>query len=145
MVPEVHQRNPWILHIFSLRMDREQHVPDSSNHSLHLIKLFSFSKIEGNFGGNQLMVRLVSHLLPPSSTTTPHTHNTTQHHTQHTETDTEERAREKTEKEERETEKETQPFSSLLHHLPGADMCVYIHTYIHTHKYTHLHCTNTYI
>ena len=32
----------------SLRIDREQHVPDSSNHSLSLIKLFSFSRPEGN-------------------------------------------------------------------------------------------------
>ena len=32
----------------SLRIDREQHVPDSSNHSLSLIKLFSFSCPEGN-------------------------------------------------------------------------------------------------
>ena len=39
---EVHQRNRWIIHIFSLRTDREQHVSDSSNHSLYLIKLFSF-------------------------------------------------------------------------------------------------------
>ena len=50
---EVHQRNPWILHIFSLRMNREQHVSDSSNHSLHLIKPFNLSNIEGNFGGDQ--------------------------------------------------------------------------------------------
>ena len=35
----------------SLRVDREQHVPDSSNHSLSLIKLFSFSNLEGNFRG----------------------------------------------------------------------------------------------
>ena len=32
----------------SVRIDREQHVPDSSNHSLSLIKLFSFSCPEGN-------------------------------------------------------------------------------------------------
>ena len=31
-----------------LRIDREQHVPDSSNHSLSLVKLFSFSCPEGN-------------------------------------------------------------------------------------------------
>ena len=41
LAPEVHQRNPWILHIFSLRIDREQRVPDSSNHSLYLLKLFA--------------------------------------------------------------------------------------------------------
>ena len=32
-----------------LRIGRKQHVPDSSNHSLHLIRLFSFSNLEGNF------------------------------------------------------------------------------------------------
>ena len=37
----------------SLRKDREQHVPDSSKHSLYLIKLLSSSYPEGNFGGNQ--------------------------------------------------------------------------------------------
>ena len=50
---EVHQRNSWILHIFSLRTDREQHVPDSCNQSLYLIKLFSFSSPEGHCEGNQ--------------------------------------------------------------------------------------------
>ena len=34
LAPEVHQRNPWISHIFSFRIDPEQHVPDSSNHAL---------------------------------------------------------------------------------------------------------------
>ena len=51
---EVHKRNPGIFPIFSLRIGREQHVHDSSNHSLFLIKLFSFSYPEGNSGGNQL-------------------------------------------------------------------------------------------
>ena len=40
---EVHQRNPWILPIFSLRIGREQHVADTSNHPLCLIKLFGSS------------------------------------------------------------------------------------------------------
>ena len=39
----------------SLRIGREQHVPDSSNHSLCLMKLFSFSYPEGNSGGNELL------------------------------------------------------------------------------------------
>ena len=38
---EVHHRNPWTIHVFSLRIDREQHVPDSSDHSLYLTKLLS--------------------------------------------------------------------------------------------------------
>ena len=48
-------REPWILHNFSLAIDREQHVPDSSNHSLYLIKLFNSSSPEGHYGGNQLL------------------------------------------------------------------------------------------
>ena len=61
------------------RIDREQHVPDSSNHSLYLTKLFSFSNLEGSSGGNQQPDGSIS-LSPspplPSSTTT--THNTKQ-------------------------------------------------------------------
>ena len=38
----------------SLRIGREQHVPDSSNHSLHLMKLLGSSYPEGNVRGNQL-------------------------------------------------------------------------------------------
>ena len=48
-----HRKKPWILYIFSLRIDREQHVPDSSNRSLYLTKLFIFSNLEGSSGGNQ--------------------------------------------------------------------------------------------
>ena len=50
---EVHQRNNRILHIFTLRISREQHVLESSNHLLCPIKLFSFSYPEGDAGGNQ--------------------------------------------------------------------------------------------
>ena len=82
LAPEVHQRNPWILQMFSLRIGREQHVPYSSNQSLCLIQLFSFSIIAENFGGNQLPDSSIS--FSPSTTNTT----TTQHHTKHTETDT---------------------------------------------------------
>ena len=53
LVPEIHQSNHRILPIWSLRIGREQQVPDSSNHSLHLIKLFNSINPEGNFGRNQ--------------------------------------------------------------------------------------------
>ena len=53
MTPEVHQRNPGILHVFRLRKDREQHVPDSPNHPLSLTKLFNSTSPEGHCGGNQ--------------------------------------------------------------------------------------------
>ena len=84
LTPEVHQRNPWISHIFSLRIDRQQHVPDSSNHSLYLVKLFSFSNLEENFGGNQLpdgSICLSPSSLRPSTTTTASTTTTTTHNT----------------------------------------------------------------
>ena len=55
LAPEVHQSNHWILPIKSLRLGREQHVPDSSNHPLYMMKLFNSSFLEGNFGGNQLL------------------------------------------------------------------------------------------
>ena len=106
---EVHQRNQWILPIFSLRIGREQHVADSSKHSLYLMKLFSSSNPEDTAEGIVIrlfnlgnlketlaqMVRLVSPLLlppsssPPSTTTSTTTtqHNTT-HNTQQTETQT---------------------------------------------------------
>ena len=44
-----HQRNPWILPIKSLRIGRTRHVPDSSNHSLYLMKLLSsnYHTLEG--------------------------------------------------------------------------------------------------
>ena len=48
---EVHQRNPWMFPILSLRIDREQHVPDSSNHSLYLIKLLNSSSPEESAAG----------------------------------------------------------------------------------------------
>ena len=180
------ERNPWILPISSLRIGREQHVPDSSNHSPCLIKLFSFSSPEGDLGGNQQpdgpislshqnrSIRTICtsvSLLHQSSLTLPLS--SIVHHpsgpdscalssqafsrslavagahvqaftfialapntTRNTETDTQrqthgdrqrERQRQReTEKEDRERgkkEKETH-FSSLLHHLPGADMCV---------------------
>ena len=45
---EVHQRNERISHTSSLRIGREQHVTDSSHHSLaFLIKLFNSSSPEG--------------------------------------------------------------------------------------------------
>ena len=48
LAPEVHQRNERILPIYSVRMGREQHVPNSSNHSLFLMNLLHSSSPEGN-------------------------------------------------------------------------------------------------
>ena len=67
---------------------------------------------------------------------TQHNTNTTQHNITHN-TTRRQRQREKTDKEER--DKETQPFSSLLHHLPAADMCVCVHA--HTYTFCAHRCT----
>ena len=48
-------KKPLDLTHLKLRIGRGQRVPDSSNHSLYLIKLFNSSYPEGNFGGNQLL------------------------------------------------------------------------------------------
>ena len=79
---EVHQRNCWIIHIFSVRIDREQHVPDSSSNSLYIIKLFSFSNLEGNLGGNQQPDGSIG--LSPSLLPLLHHHHDHHHNTQHT-------------------------------------------------------------
>ena len=42
-------KKPLDLKHFQFGLDRDQRVPDSSNHSLHLIKLFNFSSPEGHF------------------------------------------------------------------------------------------------
>ena len=57
------ESNLWMLIILSLKFYREQHVPDSSHHSLSLTKLFNSSFPEGNFGGNQLLDGSIS--FPP--------------------------------------------------------------------------------
>ena len=142
-----------------------EHVPDSSNHSLCQIKLFSFSNLDGNFGGNQLPDGSIN-LSPSSSTTTPHTHhttpqdtthhNTTQHHTQHhTDTRTERsREREKGESEkkrqrkrrERKRRSPSQPCFTIFQVLAcvlqslSNDGNIYIAIHIYAHTYT---CTYT--
>ena len=72
------ERNPWFLPIQGLRTSREQHVPESSNHSLYLIRLFSFSNLEGNCGGNQHTH--TTHTVTNTKTQTP----TQRNHTTHT-------------------------------------------------------------
>ena len=100
--------------------------------------------------GIRLMVRLVSHLPPPSSTTTPHTHNTTQHHTQHTETDTE-RERERRQRKRRERQRKRRSPSQACFTIFRVLTCVstliptYTHTQIHTytlHKYIYYDIMN---
>ena len=59
--PEVQQRSPCMLPTFSLRIGREEHVRDSSNCSLYLIKLF----------------KLQTH--DTTTQTDTHTHNTATH------------------------------------------------------------------
>ena len=74
------ERNPWFLPIQGLRPGREQHVLESSNHSLYLTKLLSSSNLEGQCGGNQ-------HTQHTQSPTQRHKHqhkDTTQHTHTHT-------------------------------------------------------------
>ena len=71
---EVHQRNQWIFTIFSLRTGREQHVPNSSDHSLYLIKLLYSGSPEGNCGGKLRRVCCT----PTHAHTNTHTHTTRQ-------------------------------------------------------------------
>ena len=89
--PQVQQRNPWMLPIFSLRKGRTRNVPDSSNHSLYLIKMLS-SNPEGK---RWILVRFTcthcsprhehppefSHTTTYSNTTKHNKHNTAQHST----------------------------------------------------------------
>ena len=54
------ESNHWMLPMFKFEKDREQHVPDSSNHSLCLIKLLSNSYCgETVEGTSREMVRFV--------------------------------------------------------------------------------------
>ena len=111
------ERNPWISQIFSLRIGREQHVPESSNHSLYLMKLLS-SIYPGETleGTSREMVRFVFRsnenkyserfarwylLKPPLEFLL------------------------------------TLPCSRCVHHL--SRHTPHTHTYIHTHTYRHIH------
>ena len=47
---EVHQKTFQSFPFSSLRIDSDRHVTDSSNHSLYLIRLFSFSNLDGICG-----------------------------------------------------------------------------------------------
>ena len=69
----------------SLRIDREQHVPDSSKHSLYLIKLFNFSDLEGHCGRNQQPDGSISRspLSSPPPSTPPPPPRAPQQHTTH--------------------------------------------------------------
>ena len=72
--------NLWILPITSLRTGREQHVPDSSNHSQNLMKLFNSSSPEGNFGECATSAH-THHTHHHTQTRTTTTHSNTPHHT----------------------------------------------------------------
>ena len=72
------ERNPLILPIQGLRIDREQLVPESSNHSLHLMNLFIFSNLEESAHTTDTNTNTKTQT-PTQQTQTP-----TQRHTQHT-------------------------------------------------------------
>ena len=83
------ERNPWFLPIQGLRTGREQHVPESSNHSLYLTKLLSSIFIlRDTCEGNQHTqhTHTHQHILTNRPTHRPtHHHSPRQHtHTTHT-------------------------------------------------------------
>ena len=121
LAPEVHQSNDWILPIQSLRTGREQHVPNSSNHPLYLLKLFNSIYPEGNFGGNQLPVGSMS-LSPLYPSTTNDLHVPQEFPL-------------------------TLPFSGIVHHLSGPNRCALTQTTLKitvscrcTHPSIYFHC-----
>ena len=68
------ERNHWILPIQGLRTGREQHVPESSNHSLYLVKLLSSIFIlRETLAG--ISTHNTQHTYAPT-----HTHRPTHHH-----------------------------------------------------------------
>ena len=127
------KRNPWILPIFSVRTSRKRHVPDSSNHSLYLIKLSSSTYPEGDVGpdGSISLSPSPPHLPPPppSTTTTTTTTSTT---TTHTERDRE------TERQRDRERRQNPSVTNDLHDLPQwfhvfcyiSDKYIYIYIYI---------------
>ena len=144
LAPERFTKEPLGYYRFSsLRIGQEQHVPDSSNHSLYLINLFSFSNLERNFVGNQLWDGSIC--LSPSSlssttttaTTTTTTTTTTQSHTTHGNRHRE-REREREDRERGEGEKRRSP-SQACFTIFQVLTCVYIHTDVPTDIYTDTH------
>ena len=108
-------------------MGREQHVPDSFNHSLYLTKLFKSSYPEGNFGGKKLLDGSIS-FSPPLP-----------------------KYNERFAREYRcEPPPEfhlTLPFSSIVHHLSGPNTCALTQTTLKitvgckcTYPSIHFHC-----
>ena len=58
------KRNERILPILTFREGREQHIPDSSDHSLFMIKLFNSSSPEGNCAECAARQRSHTHTTP---------------------------------------------------------------------------------
>ena len=81
------KENPWILAIFSVRTSRTRHVPDSSTHSLYLIKLFNSSSPKGNFRECATSTHTHPHAQPQH--TAAHSNTPHQHMQYHTETEKE--------------------------------------------------------
>ena len=87
-----------MLPISSLIIGREQHVPDPSNHSQNLIKLFNSSSPEGNFGECATSTNTHTQRTPTHTTTT---HSNPARHTTPTHTTRRQRERQRRLKEKR--------------------------------------------
>ena len=68
------ERNPWFLPIQGLRTGREQHVPESSNHSLYLMKLLRDTAEGISTHTNPPTTHHHSPPLPPLPLPLPHAH-----------------------------------------------------------------------
>ena len=76
------ERNPWFLPIQGLRTGREQHVLESSNHSLYLTKLLSSMTQHTTHNHSNTQQHNTTHNTQHTTHNTQHTTHTT--HTQHT-------------------------------------------------------------
>ena len=95
---EVHRRTPWIFPIFKFE-NRSRTTCFPITPIIRLIKLFSFSNLEGNFGGNQqpdgsMSLSPSPLLLPPPQPRPPQQHTTRntqrqRHKERHRDTETE--------------------------------------------------------
>ena len=108
------ERNPWILPIRSLRIDREQLVPESSNHSFYLMNLFIFSNLEESAHTTNTNTNTKTQT-PTQQTQTPTQHTHAPTHT-HQPTDP--------------------PNTTLLSSLPFPSPP---HTHTQTHMYMHVY------
>ena len=120
---EVQQRKFWIFSSF--KFENRSRTTCPPNFAVHLIKLFSFSNLEGNFGENQQPDGSICLSNSPSPPSPSHNHDHN-HHIRHTETG---RQRHK----DRETEEEDREKDAAVFKLASPSMYTYTYTYYILH------------